>query len=125
MDISTSPQWCQAFVLTSALILSVLVSGGFFATVGLCVLVLSAPAHGPGSPFGSAASACASSQSGGLWDACIAVWRPGPPPASRPQACVSKQLLASCLLLCYIVSGSAWMCSPSVLLTSPWVSALL
>lgn len=37
----------------------------------------------------------------------------------QPQACVSKQLLPSCLQLCYIVSGSASMCSPSVLLDLP------
>lgn len=41
------------------------------------------------------------------------------PPLLEPQACISEQLLSSCLLLCYIVSGSASMCSPSVLLDLP------
>lgn len=65
----------------------------------------------------AAGSACCWSQ-GGLQDACGAVCEPGPPPL-QPQACVSKQLLPSCLQLCYIVSGSASMCSPSVLLDLP------
>lgn len=43
----------------------------------------------------------------------------------QPQACVSQQLLPSCLLLCCAVSGSASSRSPSAFLTPPWVRAWL
>lgn len=72
-------------------------------------------------PCAPATSApAASSPSGGLWDAAVAVWKPGAPSLTpHLPACVSQQLLASCLLLCYIVSVSASICAPSVLLDLP------